>query len=119
MNAPNPYQSPQSSSESELVSNSEGNTNGYSSAYNRAMLMGLMIQGVLGILTLLMLDLGHMHRAFWVSMLCQWATVFLLLVRRPMQPTMLDLAIVRYGIVPLFVIISEFGPIFLRIIGRN
>lgn len=89
----------------------------YSPAFNSALLSGLKIQAVLFVLTLLMLDGGRMHRAYLVALLCQLATVVLVLVRRPLNPTKVDLAIVRFGIVPLFVIVTWFGPDFLRHIG--
>ena len=78
---------------------------------------GLKIQAFLAVLTALMLDMGRSHRAFWIAMLCQWATVFIILLRRPLAPTMLDLTIVRYGIVPLLLVVAGWGPILLRWLG--
>ncbi len=78
---------------------------------------GLKIQAALAVLTALMLDFGQTHRAFWVAMLCQWAIVFIILVRRPMAPTKSDLVIVRYGIIPLLLVVATFGPVLLRILG--
>ena len=89
----------------------------YSPLFNGAMVTGVAIQAVLGVLSLLVLDMGQAWRTFWVSMLCQWAVVLIILLRRPMAPTKLDLDIVRYGIVPLVVIVNVFGPILLRAMG--
>jgi hypothetical protein len=78
---------------------------------------GIKIQAVLAVLTALTLDLGQIQRAFWVAMLCHWATVFIVVLRRPMTPTKFDLAIVRYGIIPLLLIVATFGPLLLRFLG--
>jgi hypothetical protein len=89
----------------------------YSPAFNGAFRTGLTIQAVLGVLTALLLDFGQSHRAFWIAVLCQWAAVFIILLRRPMAPTKLDLALVRYGIIPLLVSVATFGPPFLHFLG--
>ena len=86
----------------------------YSLEYKSAFKVALLIQGVLAVLTLLVLDYGQMHRAFWVSFLCQWAMVIIILLRRPMNPTRLDLAIVRYGVVPIFILIVNAGPWLIK-----
>lgn len=86
----------------------------YSLEYKSAFKVALFIQGVLAVLTLLVLDFGQMHRAFWVSFLCQWAMVCVILLRRPMNPTRLDLAIVRYGIIPIFILIVFAGPWLIK-----
>lgn len=76
-----------------------------------------MIQAVLAIVTALFLDFGQTHRAFWVACLCQWAMVWIMLCQRPMHPTRLDLSLVRFGIVPLLLIVAGAGPWFLRLLG--
>jgi hypothetical protein len=48
--------------------------------------------------------MGQAQRAFEVAMLCQCATVFMIGMRRAQNPTSLDLLIVRFGIIPLFII---------------
>ncbi len=77
----------------------------------------LLIQAMLAFVTALVLDSGRTHRAFWVALLCQWAMVCVILIRRPMCPTRLDLSLVRYGIVPLLFIVAGAGPWFLRLLG--
>ncbi len=93
---------------------SSNSLNDYALEYKSAFKGALLIQGVLAVLTLLVLDYGQMHRAFWVSFLCQWAMVFINLLRRPMNPTRLDLAIVRYGVVPIFILIVNAGPWLIK-----
>ena len=57
----------------------------YSLQYNSALRSGLIIQGVLAVLTALVLDGGQMHRAFWVAFVGQWAAVWMFLFRRPIR----------------------------------
>jgi hypothetical protein len=115
MASPNPFESPKS--QPAATSAKRRNWVDYSPSFNSAMWTGLKIQGVLAVLTALMLDFGQTHRAFWVSMLCQWATVFIILLRRPTSPTKVDLVIVRYGIVAFLLVIANFGPLFLQFLG--
>jgi len=114
MSTPNPYESPESQ---RVAASPTRNWTDYSPVFNGAMWTGLKVQAVLAVLTALMLDSGQIHREFWVAMLCQWSTVFMILVRRPMAPTKLDLAVVRYGIIPLLLIVAIVGPHFLRFLG--
>jgi len=81
------------------------------------MLTGIKAQAILLVLTALILDGGHSLRAFSVALLCQWATVFLILLRRSKSPTKLDLQVVRYGILPLLLAVVIFGPTILTMLG--
>jgi hypothetical protein len=89
----------------------------YSQDYNGAFRTALKLQLGLAIVTALVLDMGQTHRAFWVAFLGQWVAAWIILFRRPMQPTRTDLALVRYGIIPLLVIVAGFGPTLLRLLG--
>lgn len=96
----------------------EPRTNGtdYAPAYNRALIDGFLVQAVLFVLTALIMR-PEPHRAFLVALLCQMATDFMILIRRPLAPTKFDLAVMRYGILPLFAVISWLGPVLLRLLG--
>ena len=89
----------------------------YSQEYNGAFWTALKLQLVLAIVTTLVLDMGQTHRAFWVAFLGQWVVAWIILIRRPMHPTRTDLAVVRYGIIPLLLIVAGFGPALLRLRG--
>lgn len=89
----------------------------YSHQYHDAMKTALLLQALIGGLTLLVLDSGQTTRAFGVALLCQWAMVWIILLRRPMHPTRSDLLLVRYGIIPLLFIVAGAGPPLLRLIG--
>ncbi|MCU0719742.1 MAG: hypothetical protein MUC83_08565 [Pirellula sp.] len=117
----NPYQSPTPESPAELpkAPENKGNWTKYSPEYNAAFKTALLIQAVLAVVTLLVLDFGQTHRAFWVAFLCQWAMVWIILCRRSMHPTWLDLLLVRYGIIPLLFVVAGVGPWFLRITATS
>lgn len=82
-----------------------GNRRDYAAEYNGAFVRGLIVQGTLGALTALVHDGGQMHRAFWVAILAQWAAVWMVLLRRPLNPTAADLWFARYGVLPIFAVI--------------
>ncbi len=119
MTIDNPYKSPNAESRADTreVSASRKNWKDYSPEYNAAFKTALMMQVMFAVVTALVLDFGQTHRAFWVAFLCQWAMVWIILYRRPMNPTRLDLAIVRYGIVPVLIVIASGGPWLLRLVG--
>lgn len=86
-------------------------------SYLPAMRTALIWQGVIGVLALLVLDGGQTWRAFGAAFLCHWSIIWILLFRRPLAPTRVDLALVRYATLPLLVLILACGPTFLRLIG--
>ena len=116
----NPYQPPNSELSAVPIEGAEPKRNGttYSSDYNAAFKTGLLIQAVFAVATALVMDSGQIHRAFWVAIICQWAMVWMILFRRPMNPTRLDLLIVRYGIIPMILIVVGCGPWVLSQLGR-
>jgi hypothetical protein len=85
--------------------------------YWPAMRMALIWQGVLGVLSALLLDFGQTFRVFGVAFLCHWAIIWIVLFRRPLTPTRFDLWIVRYATLPLMILIGGFAPAWLRLIG--
>lgn len=64
-----------------------------------------------------MLDMGETRRAWGVALLCHWAIIWMILIRRPLLPTRLDLAFVRYAMLPLIVLIVAIGPSILKLVG--
>lgn len=113
----NPYESPKADCAPQRTGAPRPNWMNYSNKYHGAFRVGLTIQMSLAALTALVLDLGFMHRAFWVAVVCQWAMAWMILFRRPTNPTQLDLAIVRYGIIPLFAAVAGLGPVLLGVLG--
>jgi hypothetical protein len=119
MTIDNPFQSPNAESLENpgVVLHSRNNWTGYSPEYNAAPKTAMLVQAVLAVVTSLVPDFGHTHRAFRVAFLCQWARVWIILFRPPMHPIWFDLSLVRYGIVPVLFIVAGAGPWFLRLPG--
>lgn len=91
----------------------------FSPDYLRAFRTALVCQAVVGLFASLLLDGGQALWAFRVAFLCQWAVAWIILFRRPLAPTQLDLRIVRHGILPLTVLILMCGPWFIGVLGRS
>jgi hypothetical protein len=89
----------------------------FSEDYGPAIRSCLIWQVAIGVLAGLMLDQGQTARAYGVALLCHWAINLIILHRRPRNPSRLDLAIIRYSILPLLVLIGRCGPWFLQLIG--
>lgn len=83
----------------------------FSPKYWRAIRVSFAVHFPVWFLTLFVLDMGQTNRACEVAMLCQWITNMLVVLRRPQTPTSLDLIIIRYGFVPIFLIAIVAGEI--------
>ena len=77
--------------------------------YSRAMSTAWKIQAALALLTALVLDGGQLFRLFLIALFCQWAVVWFITFRRPLNPTRLGLAMIRYGIILVLAIVSTIG----------
>jgi hypothetical protein len=108
----------ESSHESPKTASTQRKWRDYSPDFNPAFRTGLSIQAVLAVVTALVLDFGETHRAFGIAFACQWAATWIIMLRRPRNPTTLDLAIVRYGIVPLLFMVAIFGPTLIQFADR-
>jgi hypothetical protein len=86
-------------------------------AYWPAFRTALIWQAGLGLLSLLMLDMGQTARVWAIALMCHLAIIWLILIRRPLTPTRLDLATIRYAALPLMIAIAAFGPVLLRFLG--
>lgn len=115
------YESPKTETVMQPHAKADGQSseNTYSAAYNPAFRTALLIQAILAVLSVLVLDHGQTHRAFWVAFLAQWTMVWIILFRRSLQPTGMDLAFVRYGILPIGIIVAAGGPWLLRALGLH
>jgi hypothetical protein len=91
----------------------------FSPDYLRAFRTAFICQTVVGLFVSLLLDGGQALWAFRVAFLCQWAVAWMILFRRPLAPTRVDLGVVRYGIVPLTVLIYLCGPWFIGVLDRS
>ncbi len=73
-----------------------------SSRYDEAIYFSLRHQVPWGLLHMLLLDGGRMAWICGVTMLGFWASVALLMVRRPLSPSSIDIMFLRWGFFPLY-----------------
>lgn len=78
-------------------------------AYYPATPAAAIWQASLAVLAALMLDTGETGRAWSAALLSHWAIIWLILLRRPLRPTRFDLAVVRYAMLPLLIIVTFLG----------
>jgi hypothetical protein len=72
--------------------------------YRSAVKWGAVQQTVTGILSAMVLDGGVVFRVWSLSVLAYWIGVILIVLRRPLSPTRLDILFIKYGFIPLFIL---------------
>ncbi len=77
-----------------------------SSRYREAVFFSLLRQQVpWALLSMLLLDGGRVARISGITMLGFWAGVALMMVRRPLSPSSFDIMFLRWGFLPLNVLV--------------
>ena len=77
-----------------------------SSRYDEAVYFSLLRQQIpWAILNMLLLDGGEMARLCGITMLGFWAGVALMMARRPLSPSPFDIKLLRWGFLPLYVLV--------------
>jgi hypothetical protein len=74
-----------------------------SPAYRAAIIVSLPQQVATILLTVLMLDGGVLRQVCGMAFLAFWVGVGLIMLRGPLSPSRVDLFLIRFGFVPLFV----------------
>lgn len=87
--------------------------------YGPAIRFGVIVQSILGILTVLMLDMGQSFAVFKVAFLGHWLGIFLLLARRPGFPTKTDIVFIRWGTPLLMMATGLIAPLVWKGIGKS
>jgi len=90
-----------------------------SAEYVPSLTVALWIDGVLLVLTALLLDGGRTFGFFSVAALAHWGAIAVILLRRPASPSRFDLIVVRYGALFFWCIIMWFAPVVWSIIGES
>jgi hypothetical protein len=84
----------------------------------KALWQGLVLQGALLLLVVLVFGLGgDSLRIYCSAMAAQLLTTGCILARRPTEPTRADRAVIRFGIGPLWVIAYLAAPWVARLIN--
>lgn len=72
--------------------------------YRKAAFEAMGLQALVGFLSLLVLDGGGMARICGIGFAAFWPAAALLILRRPTTPTPTDIALIRFGFLPVLVI---------------
>jgi len=72
--------------------------------YRRPIFEAVVLQVILGILSLMILDGGDCARICGAALLAFWGGAVVLIWRHPHTPTKTDLELVRFGYLPVVVI---------------
>ena len=75
-----------------------------SSNYRRPIFEALGLQVLLGLFSLLILDGGTTARICGIALAAFWSGAAVLIWRRPLSPTRMDIELLRFGYLPLVVI---------------
>ena len=70
-------------------------------AYRKPIFEALVLQGIVAVLSLMILDGGTTARICGIALLGFWGGTAVLILRRPIAPTTFDLAFVRFGYLPV------------------
>src|SRR5437870_10687897 len=66
-------------------------------SYRRAIFDALVLQVVLGALSMMLLDGGRVAHTTGIAVLAFWSGAALIIIRRPTAPTSTDLFLIRFG----------------------
>jgi len=72
-----------------------------SPAYRKADFEALTIQAILGVFSLLILDGGATARYCGIALFAFWGGATVLIWRRPLSPTRMDIELIRFGYLPV------------------
>lgn len=87
--------------------------------YWHALKTAVLLQLFFGALTSLMLDLGRSFGFFQVALLGHWIGILLIITRRPLSATKIDIFFIRWGIVLLLIMARLIAPLVWAIIGES
>jgi hypothetical protein len=75
-----------------------------SAGYRRAIYDALILQVVLTLITMMVLDGGHIAHTTGIAVLAFWSGAAVIIIRRPTAPTQTDLRLIRFGFLPLLIV---------------
>jgi hypothetical protein len=81
-------------------------------AYIPALKIAVIVQGIVLVLAALILDMEQARHISMVAALADWLMIGLIMLRRPYSPTRLDLLAIKWGYLPLLIIVGSVGPRF-------
>lgn len=91
---------------------------GAAAAYRDGLPAAICQQLLILLISALVLDMGYMFRAALAAAATQLAMIGLVMLRRRNSPTPLDIALIRYSAVPLFLLAAVLQGYFLAVLQR-
>ena len=88
-----------------------------SPAYRRTIFEALALQAVVAVISGMALDFGQAAQICGIALLAFWSGVLVLIWRRPLTPSPLDLSLVRVGYLPVVVLAAVLVPVIWRLRG--
>jgi hypothetical protein len=79
--------------------------------YLPALRMAIIQQLIFLVLGALMLDMRQARHVCMVATVAHWATILIVIYRRPRVPTKADLMVIRWGYVPIMLVVATIGPL--------
>jgi hypothetical protein len=77
--------------------------------YQSALAVAAAQQAIILLLAALILDGGVVLRFCTIAAIASWICTLMIMLRRPKQPTILDLGIVKYGFWPAMFLVTVIG----------
>jgi len=102
----NPYQSPEENAKTPASPNRgpESRTRWHARPQHTvAIFTGLVQQGICLLIAALVLDQGETLQLTLLGVIACWIATLIIMIRRPQNPTNLDMFVIKYGIWPAFV----------------
>ncbi len=77
-----------------------------SDSYRGPLWRALGVQALIALLSVLVLDGGDTAKLSGVALIAFWVSVFVIILRRPRNPTQVDLWLIRWGFLPLVIFVQ-------------
>jgi hypothetical protein len=87
-------------------------------AYRPALRTAIIVDCIFLTLGALMLDMGQALHICTVAAIAHWATILVIICGRPKTPTKIDLTIIRWGYIPIMLVVATIGPLIWAPLGR-
>jgi len=86
--------------------------------YWPALKTAIIVDCVFLILGALMLDMGQALHVCTVTAIAHWVTIALIIFRRTRSPSVADLVAIRWGYLPIMILVGRIGPLIWTRLGR-
>lgn len=89
-----------------------------SSSIGQSIKAAIWQQVILLVLTVLILDGGQIFQMTVIAAIAHWITIAAISVRRRSKPTQVDLAVIKFGFIPMILIVGRMAPWIHQALNR-